>query len=73
MENIINVLIEKTKNGYSAFSNEVAGATYANSIQEIKENFTEVIDMYIDYLKEQEDYNKARILNNSEIKYYLEL
>ncbi len=73
MENIINVLIEKTKNGYSAFSNEVAGATYAKSIQEIKENFTEVIDMYIDYLKEQEDYNKAIILNNSEIKYYLEL
>ncbi len=28
MENIINVLIEKTKNGYSAFSNEVAGVTY---------------------------------------------
>ena len=73
MENIINVLIEKTTNGYSAFSNEVSGVTYANSIQEIKENFTEVIDMYIDYLNEQEDYNKARILNNSEIKYYLEL
>ena len=73
MENIINVLIEKTKNGYSALSNEVAGVTYADSIQEIKENFTEVIDMYIDYLNEQEDYNKARILNNSEIKYYLEL
>ncbi len=73
MENIINVLIEKTKNGYSAFSNEVAGVTYADSIQEIKENFTEVIDMYIDYLNEQEDYNKAIILNNSEIKYYLEL
>ena len=27
MENIINVLIEKTKNGYSAFSNEVSGLT----------------------------------------------
>ena len=38
-----------------------------------KIELTEVIDMYIDYLNEQEDYNKARILNNSEIKYYLEL
>ena len=73
MENIINVLIEKTKNGYSAFSNEVAGVTYANSIQEIKENFTEVINMYIDFLDEKGDYTKAKMLNNSEIKYYLEL
>ena len=29
--------------------------------------------MLLNYLNEQEDYNKARILNNSEIKYYLEL
>ena len=73
MENIINVLIEKTTNGYSAFSNEVSGVTYANSIQEIKENFTEVIDMYIDFLDEKGYYTKAKMLNNSEIKYYLEL
>ena len=33
MENIINVLIEKTTNGYSAFSNEVTGVTYANSFK----------------------------------------
>ena len=42
-------------------------------MKKYKIELTEVIDMYIDYLNEQEDYNKARILNNSEIKYYLEL
>ena len=29
--------------------------------------------MLLNYLNEQEDYNKAKMLNNSEIKYYLEL
>ena len=73
MENIISVLITKLTNGYSAFSYEALGVTFSNSIEEAKDDFTELLNKYIDYLMSVSETEKAWELKNSKIKYYISL
>ncbi len=50
----ITVKIEKTKTGFSAYAKEVDGLiTVGDSLSEIKENFNEVFDHHIEYIRDQ--------------------
>ena len=73
MENIISVLITKLTNGYSAFSYEAYGVTSSNSIEEAKDDFTELLNKYTDYLMSVGETEKAWELKESKIIYYISL
>lgn len=63
----ITVKIEKTDTGFSAYAKEVNGLiTVGESLSEIKENFKEVFDHHVEYIRDQgSDFTKK----NFEINY----
>lgn len=70
----IKVILERSKTGYSAYSNELQGAvTVGDTFEEVKNNFREVLSMEIDYLNDLGEVEKALALKNAEINYYLDL
>lgn len=70
----IKVILERSKTGYSAYSNELQGAvTVGDTFEDVKTNFREVLSMEIDYLNDLGEVEKALALKNAEINYYLDL
>ncbi|KOS05620.1 hypothetical protein AM493_05910 [Flavobacterium akiainvivens] len=49
----LTVIVEKTGTGFSAYAKEVDGLiTVGDSISELKENFNEVLEEYVEYQNE---------------------
>ena len=72
--NTINVILEKTNTGYSAYSTEITGAgTVGDTIEEVKNNYAEIIELTIDYFNEIGDVEKAQQLQTANIKYHIDL
>lgn len=70
----IKVILERSKTGYSAYSEELQGAvTVGDTFDEVKANFKEVLSMEIDYLKELGNNERALELSLAEVVYYLDL
>ncbi len=70
----IRLVLEKTDTGYSAYSKELPGAvTAGETIEEISENFKEVIEMQADYLESKGKVDEAIELRNAVVIYYLDL
>ncbi|MCL1690421.1 type II toxin-antitoxin system HicB family antitoxin [Elizabethkingia anophelis] len=70
----IKLVLEKSGTGYSAYSNDLPGAvTTGDSFEEVKENFNEVVELYVESLEEEGEHTKANELRNSNISYYLDL
>ncbi|RKS03725.1 putative RNase H-like HicB family nuclease [Flavobacterium sp. 102] len=66
----LKVIIEKTENGFSAYSKDYAGIyTAADNLRELKESIAEVIQHQVDFLIETNEPKKAKDLQNSEIVY----
>lgn len=71
---LIKLILEKSDTGYSAFSEDLPGAaTVGETIEEVKENFKEVLEMRADYLEEKGKSKESEELKNAEISYYLDL
>lgn len=70
----INLVLEKSGTGYSAYSNDLPGlVTAGETFEEIIENFAEVIEMQADYLEEKGKMNESEELRNANLHYYLDL
>ncbi|MDM1459469.1 type II toxin-antitoxin system HicB family antitoxin [Myroides odoratimimus] len=70
----IKVILERSKTGYSAYSEELQGVvTVGDTFDEVKVNFKEVLSMEIDYLKELGNNERALELSLAEVVYYLDL
>ncbi|GIJ94490.1 type II toxin-antitoxin system HicB family antitoxin [Capnocytophaga stomatis] len=70
----IRLILEKSATGYSAYSEDLKGvATAGDTIEEVKENFKEVLDLQADYLEEEGNTTQATELRNAKIAYYLDL
>lgn len=70
----IKVILEKSSTGYSAFSEDLPGAvTAGENIDEIMENFKEVLEMKADNLSEAGKKQEAEEIRNAHITYYLDL
>ena len=70
----VTIVLEKSTTGYSAFSNDLQGlVTVGDSIDEVKENFKEVIELQADYLNEIGNKDEAQELLNADLFYYLDL
>lgn len=70
----VAIIMEKSTTGYSAFSKELLGTiTVGDSIDEVKENFKEAIELQADYLADQGKVDEANELLNAELTYYLNL
>ena len=51
----VNIVIEKDKNGYFAFSPELKGYhTQGNTLEEVLENIKEAIELYLETLSPEE-------------------
>ncbi len=64
----VNVIIEKDKYGYYAFSPELEGChTQGDSLDEVLENIKEAIQLYLETLspEERDDYLNREILTTS--------
>lgn len=71
---LIKLILEKSDTGYSAFSEDLPGlVTVGHTIDEIKENFKEVIELQADYLREKGKIKESEELRNATISYYLDL
>ena len=54
MENVFTAIIEKTNTGFSGYIKEIDGiVTAGDSINEMKDNFKEVLVDYFEYLSEK--------------------
>lgn len=70
----VEIVLEKSTTGYSAFSKDLPGLTTSgDSIEEIKENFKEVIELQADYLKDINKEDQADELLKADLIYYLDL
>lgn len=70
----IRLILEKSATGYSAYSEDLKGvATAGDTIEEVKENFKEVLDLQADYLEEEGNTTQATELRNAKVIYYLDL
>lgn len=70
----IKLILEKSNTGYSAFSEDLPGAvTAGETIDDIKENFAEVLEMKADYLEETGKKQEAEELRNANVTYFLDL
>ncbi|MFV0180290.1 type II toxin-antitoxin system HicB family antitoxin [Empedobacter falsenii] len=70
----VAIIMEKSTTGYSAFSKELPGlVTVGETIDEVKENFKEVIELQADYLKDKGKANEANELLNATLTFYLDL
>ena len=66
----VTIVLEKSTTGYSAFSNDLQGlVTVGDSIDEVKENFKEVIELQADYLNEIGNKDEAQELLNADLFY----
>ena len=70
----INLVLEKSGTGYSAYSNDLPGlVTAGETFEEIIDNFAEVIEMQADYLEENGKEKESKELRNAKLHYYLDL
>ncbi|MEE6129187.1 type II toxin-antitoxin system HicB family antitoxin [Chryseobacterium arthrosphaerae] len=70
----INLILEKSETGYSAFSENLPGlVTAGETIDEVKENFKEVLEMHADYLEEKGKVKESEEIRSARITYYLDL
>ncbi|GIM60096.1 type II toxin-antitoxin system HicB family antitoxin [Capnocytophaga canis] len=70
----IRLILEKSATGYSAYSDDLKGvATAGDTIEEVKENFKEVLDLQADYLEEEGKTTEATELRNAKVLCYLDL
>lgn len=70
----IKLILEKSSTGYSAFSENLPGLiTAGKNIDEVKENFKEVLEMQADYLEQKGKNKESEELRNANITYYLDL
>jgi len=70
----IKLILEKSGTGYSAYSDELPGlVTAGETIDEVKENFNEVLTMQADYLREEGKGEEAKALETANVHYYLDL
>lgn len=70
----IKLILEKSGTGYSAYSDELPGlVTAGETIDEVKENFNEVLTMQADYLREEGKEEEAKALETANVHYYLDL
>ncbi|AWL78181.1 type II toxin-antitoxin system HicB family antitoxin [Capnocytophaga canimorsus] len=70
----IRLILEKSATGYSAYSEDLKGvATAGETIEEVKENFKEALDLQVDYLEEEGKTAEATELRNAKVAYYLDL
>ncbi|WNI34730.1 hypothetical protein [Chryseobacterium sp. SG20098] len=70
----IKLILEKSSTGYSAFSENLPGlVTAGENIDEVKENFKEVLEMQADYLEEKGKNKESEELRNANVTYYLDL
>lgn len=68
------VIIEKTSDGFSAYSDfESTIYTSALTINELKQNISDVISIQVDYLNEIGEIKRAESLKNEEIEYKFDL
>jgi predicted RNase H-like HicB family nuclease len=52
---IVNIIIEKDKDGYYAYSPDLQGCqSQGNSLEEVKANIQEAVELYLDTLDERE-------------------
>lgn len=71
---IIRLILEKSNTGYSAYSKDLIGATTAGeTIDEVKENFKEVLELQADYLEEIGRKEEAEAVRNAKVTYFLDL
>ncbi|MGD1319516.1 type II toxin-antitoxin system HicB family antitoxin [Chryseobacterium sp. 2R14A] len=70
----IKIILEKSDTGYSAFSEDLPGAvTVGESIEEVMENFDEILEMRADYLEETGKNKESEELRNAEVSFFLDL
>ncbi|WP_392420176.1 type II toxin-antitoxin system HicB family antitoxin [Capnocytophaga canis] len=70
----IRLILEKSATGYSAYSEDLKGvATAGETIEEVKENFKEALDLQVDCLKDEGKTMQANELKEAKIVYYLDL
>jgi len=70
----LNVILEKSGTGYSAYAKEIAGIyTTGKDIQEVKENIQEVIEVQVEYLEEQGKIEEAQKLKDTAVEFYLDV
>lgn len=70
----VKLILEKTATGYSAYSDALPGmVTAGETIDEVKENFKEVVALQLAYLQEQNKVKEAEELKNIDLHYYLDL
>jgi predicted RNase H-like HicB family nuclease len=67
----ISVVIEKDEQGYYAYSPELKGCqTQGNSLEEVKANIQEAVELYVETLSEEE---KQEILSKEILTMTLEV
>lgn len=70
----IKLILEKSSTGYSGFSEDLPGAvTAGETIEEVKENFMEVLEMKADYLEETGKVKESEELRNANVSFELDL
>lgn len=70
----IKIILEKSNTGYSAFSEDLPGAvTVGENIEEVMENFDEILEMRADYLEETGKIKESEELRNAEVSFFLDL
>lgn len=70
----IKLILEKSSTGYSAFSEDLPGTvTAGENIDEVMENFKEVLEMRADYLEETGKVKESEDIRNAHVTYYLDL
>ena len=70
----IRLILEKSNTGYSAYSKDLIGATTSGeTIDEVKENFKEVLELQAEYLEEIGKKEEAEAVRNAKVTYFLDL
>ncbi|ODS87291.1 MAG: hypothetical protein ABS44_11790 [Chryseobacterium sp. SCN 40-13] len=70
----VKLVLEKSGTGYSAYSNDLPGlVTAGETMEEVKENFKEVLEMQADYLEETGKNKEAEEIRNATVSYFLDL
>lgn len=71
---VIRLVLEKSDTGYSAYSDDVPGAvTAGESIEEIKKNYQEVLQLLVETYESKREKEKAEELRNAEVRYFMDL
>ncbi|MGH8001747.1 MAG: type II toxin-antitoxin system HicB family antitoxin [Brasilonema sp.] len=67
----VNIIIEKDEDGYYAYSPELPGCqTQGDTLEEVKENIKEAVELYLETLSESE---KQALLNKEILTMTLEV